>query len=208
LSKCCVFSNRISRKAAWIVAWIKKMRNFFVLIPVIFIFMIFACECVRIFSSSSKFKLIYCLLSPEQYITKLSTKKFECESDGVIVVNPICRLRATLRNLQTTTVSMNITKPISNAWVTSYAYMLLPISKCFMNLWLFQVRVINNKKTSSNRYMPGLYDIVGNYCEIFNESSQSMKFILNTVRTLNPAVYQQLRENTKPCPLMVTNSVI
>jgi hypothetical protein len=52
-----------------------------------------------------------------QYLTRFFIKKIECESDNEFITNPICRIKAISRNVQTITSSMEVIKPIKKVWV-------------------------------------------------------------------------------------------
>jgi hypothetical protein len=59
------------------------------------------------------------------------------------------------------------------------------------------------KKTYTNHFRPGLFDITMDYCDVTSEKSAAAKFSLNALKTLLPTVYQQYKENVKSCPLLV-----
>jgi hypothetical protein len=114
------------------------------------------------------------------YIVKYNYKKFECKSDGEYVIKPICQLKAVARDVQSILISMEVAKPLKNLFF----------------------RVIHTKKTYTNHYMPGLFDLRTNYCQLANETIPTTKFALDTLKTLAPGVYDQYRKNIKYCPLM------
>jgi hypothetical protein len=67
----------------------------------------------------------------------------------------------------------------------------------------FQISIKHMKKTYSNHFMPGLFNLNGSYCEFANETSVSSKFWWNTIKTLNAEFYDEVKKNVKYCPVMV-----
>jgi hypothetical protein len=70
------------------------------------------------------------------------------------------------------------------------------------------MRLTQTKKTYTNHYMPGLFDVHFNYCDLANETGATAAFGANTLRTLFPKIYQQFRDHIKFCPVLVIENRI
>jgi hypothetical protein len=69
-----------------------------------------------------------------------------------------------------------------------------------------QVKIIQFKKTNTNHFQPGTYDINQNLCDIMAVNTTASKFFKIFVMALDPDLYtEMLRTFLKPCPLAVNN---
>jgi hypothetical protein len=70
---------------------------------------------------------------------------------------------------------------------------------------LFQFRIVHTKKTNANRYMPGMFDLTQDLCELTAENSKNIVFF----KSLADKIYQSLNKIInifKQCPVEVSFS--
>jgi hypothetical protein len=59
------------------------------------------------------------------------------------------------------------------------------------------------KKTSSNNWMPGLYDVTQDFCELSNKNSTAYRFVSTLFAKLAPDKLNRLNKVLHPCPYVV-----
>jgi len=66
-----------------------------------------------------------------------------------------------------------------------------------------KIRIRNLKKTTANRYMPGLFDITRDLCALMtNDTSQ--RFLLQFVETVDKGTVDKIKPFFRACPYTVS----
>jgi hypothetical protein len=59
------------------------------------------------------------------------------------------------------------------------------------------------KKTYTNHFMPGLFDLTRDYCEMSESNSTTSKFMKTLLSNIHPMVWAATEKLIRPCPYKV-----
>jgi hypothetical protein len=132
--------------------------------------------------------------------------KITCYFNPEYVHNTTCKLRAIKRNLKRIELGATITNSLDDVWVRNRIKIKDIIISRIKKTLSFQFRLRHMKKTNANRYMPGLFDITQNLCELTAPHSTTAAFFRNfaaNIYTNFNLIMDTVRDG---CPIKVSFS--
>jgi hypothetical protein len=101
-------------------------------------------------------------------------------------------------NIERTTDLISLTLHISSHSAPKHHQPLF-----WYNLSLFQIRLVQFKKTYTNHFRPGFFDVTQDFCEILGKGVQSTAFFRSIFTNIFPGVFETMEKNFRPCPFKV-----
>jgi hypothetical protein len=136
--------------------------------------------------------------------TSFSYKKVECYSDPVLCTNAVCTLKAISRNVKKLTMGCTPVFPLINLQVSIF-FQICNKSKVYSGSGS-QIHLMQMKKTSANNWMPGLYDVRLDFCEMSMRNSTAYKFMSTLFGKLAPEKLEIFNQFLQPCPYKVSSN--
>jgi hypothetical protein len=86
------------------------------------------------------------------------------------------------------------------SWPLAGIYIWIGFETYQINVPFFQLHLSQSIKTSANKWMPGLYDMIVDFCALADRNSEAHKFIQNFYSNLSPKGYSVMLSVLQPCP--------
>jgi hypothetical protein len=71
-----------------------------------------------------------------------------------------------------------------------------------------KIRLTQWKKMHSNKFMPGMFDVTQNMCDVLDRKSSAHQFIKTFLDQVDPGRYEVYNRLLHPCPYSVSKSIL